>query len=46
MLNEEQQTVEKRVDQLRQACQNVSKKVQLCLNSQGKPVDADKRMVL
>jgi len=46
VLNEEQQTVERRVDQLRWACQNVSKKVQSCLNSQGKPVDADKRMVL
>ena len=46
VLNEEQQSLEKRVDQLRLACQNVSKKVQTCLMTQGKSTDSDKRLVL
>lgn len=45
MLSEEQQSLEKRVEQLRTACQNVSKKVQTCLSHQGKPADCDKRLV-
>ena len=45
MLSEEQQSLEKRVDQLRLACQNVSKKVQTCLSTQGKATD-EKRLVL
>ena len=45
MLNEEQQSLERRVDQLRLACQNVSKKVQSCLSGQGRPIDTDKRLV-
>ena len=46
MLNEEQQSLEKRVEQLRLACQNVSKRVQTCLSTQGKPADNDKKLVL
>jgi len=45
VLNEEQQSLERRVDQLRLACVNVSKKVQTCLSSQGKPLDSEKRLV-
>ena len=46
MLNEEQQSLERRVEQLRLACQNVSKKVQNCLSTQGKQIDDEKRLVL
>ena len=45
MLSEEQQSLERRVDQLRLACQNISKKVQTCLSNQGKQLDEEKRLV-
>ena len=46
MLNEEQQNLERRVEQLRLACQNVSKKVQTCLICQGKQTEGEKRLVM
>ena len=45
VLNEEQEDLERRVDLLRLICQNVAKKVQGCLNTQGQTTDAEKRMV-
>jgi hypothetical protein len=45
VLNEDQESLEKRVELLRQVCQTVSKKILGCITSQGQqPVDTEKRM--
>lgn len=45
VLSDEQQTLEKRVEQLRTVCTNVSKKLQGCLTSQGQQTDPEKLLV-
>ena len=45
VLNEEQQKLERRVDVIQKTCQNLQKKIQACLTSQGQQLDSEKRMV-
>lgn len=45
VLNEEEQTVEKRVELLKNVCQNFHKKITAFLKSHGSSTDVEKRLV-